>query len=140
MRDETAVMRDALFAIRAELDDRKLHQKVLAGKAGVSTSTWLSWFPVPGGQKEPQVPSLAMLPALARALPADLLSWLVPDGFHIVPDPEGVDFDEFAEGCHAFLKRKSEAHREDSPAGPAISDCERNDLNVVMIPLRGKVA
>lgn len=128
MRDETAVMRETLFAIRAALDDKRIPHKVLAAKAGVSISTWQSWFPIPGGTKEPQVPSLAALPALSRALPADLLSYLVPDGFHIVPDPEGVDFDQFAEGCHAFLKRKSEAHREDSPAGPAISDCEREDL------------
>lgn len=128
MRDDSAIMRDALTAIRAELDVRGLHHKVLAGKARVSVSTWLSWFPVPGGAKEPQVPSLAMLPALAKALPADLLSYLVPDGFHIVPDPDGVDFDDFAAGCHAFLKRKSEAHCPNSPAGREIADCEGRDL------------
>jgi len=137
MRDDNAIMRDALLAIRLELDARRIPLKVCASKGGFSYSTFLSWFPADG---TPQIPSLAAMPGLAKALPADLLSYLVPDGFHIVPDPEGVDFDEFAEGCHAFLKRKSEAHREDSPAGPSISDCERNDLNVVMIPLRGKVA
>lgn len=129
MRDETAVIREALFAIRAQLDQRGLHMKVLASKAGVSPSTFLSWFPVPGGAKEPQVPSLSALPGLAKALPADLLSYLVPDGFHIVPDPEGVDYDEFADGCHAYLARKSKAHCPDSPAGRELSDCEKADLD-----------
>ena len=140
MRDENAIMRETLFAIRSEIDARGLHNKVLAGKAGVSVSTWLSWFPVPGGTREPQVPSLAMLPALARALPGDLLSYLVPDGFHIMPSPEGVDYDEFAGGCHAFLKTKSEAHCPASPAGREISECEAKALDAKVIPLMGRVA
>lgn len=139
MADENAIMRDALFAIRAELDARRIPLKVCAGKAGVSYSTFLSWFPAPGGEREPQIPSLAVLPALARALPGDLLSYLVPDGFHIIPDPSGVDYDDFAKGCREFLACKDDAHHPDSPGGRDLSACEQAALNVKVVPLRGRV-
>jgi hypothetical protein len=139
MTDETAIMRDALTAIRAELDQRRIPLKVCAAKAGVSYSTFLSWFPAPGGERDPQIPSLAVLPSLARALPGDLLSYLVPDGFHIVPDPSGVDYDAFAKGCRDFLACKDDAHHPNSPAGRDISTCEKAALDVKVVPLRGSV-
>ena len=139
MTDETAIMRDALTAIRAELDRRRIPLKVCAGKAGVSYSTFLSWFPAPGGEREPQIPSLAVLPALAKALPGDLLSYLVPDGFHIVPDPCGVDYDAFARGCRDFLACKDDAHHPESENGRDIGPGEEKALAVKVVPLRGKV-
>lgn len=134
MRDETTIMRETLLAIRQELDKRGAVHKVLAAKAGVGTTTWFSWFPAAG---TPQVPSLAALPGLARALPSDLLSLLVPDGFHVVPDPEGLDYDDFAAGCRAYLDAKDRAHHPDSPAGRDIADCEREELDakVVQLPI-----
>lgn len=140
MTDENTIMRDALTAIRAELDDRRIPLKVLAGKAGVSYSTFLSWFPVPNGKSEPQIPSLAVLPQLARALPGDLLSYLVPDGFHIVPDPSGIDYDDFAKGCRDFLACKDDAHHPESEAGRDIGPTEQALLEAKVVPLRGKVA
>lgn len=138
MRDENAIMRENLTAIRLELDARGLHLKACAAKAGVSYSTFLSWFPAGG---TPQVPSLAALPGLARALPGDLLSLLVPDGFHIVPDPGGLDYDEFAAGCRAYLEAKDRAHHPESPAGRDIADCEQAALNsvIVQLPIKGRV-
>ena len=133
VRDDNAIMRSNLLAIRQQLDVRGLPLKVCASNAGVSYSTFLSWFPADG---TPQIPSLAMLPALAKALPADLLSYLVPDGFHIVPDPDGVDYDAFAEGCHAFLKCKSDAHHPASPGGREIVDCEKGPLNANVARIR----
>ena len=141
MTDENAIMRETLFAIRAELDARKLPLKVLAGKAGVSVSTFMSWFPVPGGSREPQIPSLACLPALARALPGDLLSYLVPDGFHIIPDPSGgLDYDDIAAGCLSYAAEHAKARHPDSPGGVDIVECEEKALNVAYLPLCGKVA
>lgn len=139
MRDDNAIMRDTLLAIRLELDARYIPHKVSASKAGVSYSTWLSWFPADG---TPQIPSLACLTALAKALPADLFDLLLPDDFHAARCPKGVDYDAFAAGCMAFLSAKEKAHREDSPGGPAIVDCERGELDrsIVHLPLRGKVA
>jgi transcriptional regulator with XRE-family HTH domain len=139
MRDETTVMRETLLTIRDELDQRGVIHKVLAAKAGVGTTTWFSWFPQNG---TPQVPSLAFLPALAKALPGDLLSLLVPDGFHIVPDPEGLDYDEFSAGCRAFIDAKEQAHHPESPAGRDLSECEQEKLRgiVVHLPIKGTVA
>jgi len=138
MQDDNTIAREALSAIRLELDARRIPLKVCASKAGVSYSTFLSWFPAGG---TPQIPSLAALPGLARALPGDLLSLLIPDGFHFVPDPQGLDYDEFAAGCRAFLDAKDRAHHPDSPAGRELSDCERQalDAKVVMLPV-GRVA
>jgi hypothetical protein len=139
MRDENAIMREALLEIRRELIDRSIPLKVCASKAGVSYSTFLSWFPAGG---TPQVPSLAALPGLAKALPGDLLSLLVPDGFHVVPDPEGLDYDDFAAGCRSYLDAKDRAHHPESEAGRDLGPGEQSDLNskIVQLPIMGKVA
>lgn len=139
MADENAIMRDALLTIRSGLDARNIPLKVCAAKAGVSYSTFLSWFPASG---TPQIPSLAALRGLAKALPGDLLSLLIADGFHIVPDPEGLDYDEFAAKCRTFIDVKDRAHHPDSPAGRDLSDCEQEKLRglVVHLPIAGKVA
>ena len=137
MRDDNAIMRETLLAIRLELDARRLPMKVCAAKAGVSYSTFLSWFPADG---TPQIPSLACLGALARSLPADLFDLLLPDGFHMAPCPKDVDYDEFAAGCMAFLAEKERSHHPDSPGGRDIVDEEKSALDVKIIPLRGKVA
>lgn len=138
MRDETTIVREALLAIRAELDKRLIPHKVSASKAGVGVSTWLSWFPADG---TPQVPSLAFLPSLARALPGDLLSLLVPDGFHIVPDPSGIDYDDFAAGCIEFAAEHAKARHPNSECGVDIGPNEKNTLDgkVAYLPICGKV-
>ncbi|MEM9085332.1 MAG: hypothetical protein AAGB23_05365 [Pseudomonadota bacterium] len=123
---ESEIVRAAQLAIRAELDRRGIPLKVVASKAGVSMSTFLSWFPL---DVKPQVMGLHGFAKLHGALPEDLLSLLLPDGFEVVRLPEGVDHDEFAEHCRAYLARKAEAHRADSPKGPALSDCEVADLD-----------
>jgi hypothetical protein len=133
MRDDNAIMREALLAIRLELDERRLPLKVCASRAGVSYSTFLSWFPAAG---TPQIPSLASLPGLAKALPGDLLSLLVPDGFHIVPDPDGVDYDEFSARCRQFIDAKERAHHPESEAGREIGDGEKAELDGNVVRLR----
>lgn len=138
MTDENANMRETLSAIRLELDKRRLPMKVCAAKAGVSYSTFLSWFPADG---TPQIPSLACIGSLARALPADLFSLLVPDGFHVVPDPEGHDYEEIAKGFADFLSLKNDFHRQESECGPALGPTEQMRLSaeIVRLPLKGKV-
>lgn len=137
MPDENTIMREALLAIRLELDARKLPLKVCASKAGVSYSTFLSWFPAAG---TPQVPSLAALPGLARALPGDLLSLLVPDGFHIVPGPEGVDYDAIAAWSETFTAEKLAAHRADSEMAERIGPNEHAKLGNIVAMFPAQVA
>lgn len=138
MRDETTVMRETLLAIRQELDARRIPHKVSAAKAGVGTTTWLSWFPADG---QPQIPSLAFLPCLAKALPGDLLSLLVPDGFHIVPDPSGLDYDDFAASCIEIAGEHAKARHPNSECGVDIGPGERSTLDskIAYLPL-GKIA
>lgn len=138
MPDENAIMRETLLAIRLELDNRGIPLKVCAAKAGVSYSTFLSWFPADG---KPQIPALTALRGLAKALPGDLLSLLVPDGFHIVPDPDGLNYDDFAAHCLDFAATHAAARHPNSECGVEIGPRENAALNakVVLLPL-GKVA
>lgn len=133
MCDDNGIMRETLLAIRLKLDERRLPLKVCASKARVSYSTFLSWFPAGG---TPQLPSLAALPGLAKALPGDLLSLLVPDGFHIVPDPSGIDYDDFSAGCRAFIDAKERAHHPESEAGRDLGPTEKAELNTNVVRLR----
>lgn len=137
MDSENAIMREALLEIRQQLDLRRHVLKVCASRAGVSYSTFLSWFPAKG---TPQIPSLSALPGLARALPGDLLSLLLPDGYHIVPGPEGIDYDEFSAGCRAFIDTKERAHHPESEAGRDLGPNERSELDRIVVAFPGKVA
>lgn len=139
MRDENAIVREALSAVRQQLDLRGISLKVCAANAGVSYSTFISWFPAGG---TPQIPSLACLPALLRALPIDLASLLVPDGWQIVRVPVGVDHDDLATAVTDYLTEKQRAHHPDSECGPAIGPGERASLDskVVHLPITGTVA
>jgi hypothetical protein len=139
MPDDNTIMRETLLTIRLELDNRRLPLKVCASKAGVSYSTFLSWFPASG---TPQIPSLACLPGLAKALPGDLLSLLVPDGFHIVPDPSGIDYDDFAAGCIRFAGEHAQARHPLSECGVDIGPGEETKLNatILHLPIKGTVA
>ena len=134
MRDDNAIMRDALLAVRQQLDLRGLSMKVCASKAGVSYSTFLSWFPASG---TPQIPSLACMSGLLRALPIDLASLLVPDGWQIVRVPEGVDHDELADAFADYLHEKNAAHHPLSENGRDLGPTETDRLNskVVHLPI-----
>jgi hypothetical protein len=143
MHDENKIVREAQRAIRREMDRRGIRIKAVQFDGGWDTSsTVLSYFP--GDEsKEPAIMSVAALYRLLkrRALPADLLNLLLPDGFAIVQIPEGVDHDEFAEHCQEYLIEKAKAHRPDSECGPAIGPNEKSrlDSKVVSLPL-GRVA
>jgi hypothetical protein len=75
-------------------------------------------------------------------LPGDLLSLLVPDGFHIVPDPTGMDYDDIAAGCIEFAAEHAKARHPLSECGIEIGPGEEARLNnkIVQLPIRGKVA
>lgn len=133
MRDENTIMREALLEARRKLDERGCSLKVCASKAGVSYSTFVSWFPAAG---TPQIPSLACLRGLTKALPGDVLALLVPDGFHMVPDPSGMDYDEFSAGCRDFIDAKERAHHPESECGRDIGPNECAELRSKVVRLR----
>lgn len=139
MRDDNSLMRDALLAVRQQLDLRGISMKVCAANAGVSYSTFLSWFPAGG---TPQIPSLACFPALLKALPIDLISLLMPDGWQVVQVPVGVDHDDLATGFADYLAEKNAAHHPESECGRDLGPGERAklDAKVAYLPLKGKAA
>lgn len=143
MTDETDIVRERQRLIRREMDRRGISIKAVQLDGGWETSsTVLSYFPA-DRDKEPAVMSVAAYHRLLSrgALPADLLSLLLPDGFAVVRVPEGIDHDEIAAGFQDYLAAKGRAHHPDSPAGRDIADCERSELDrkVVMLPL-GRIA
>lgn len=77
--------------------------------------------------------SIASLYCLIGVVPDELLSLLLPDGRLILRAPEAIDHHEAAGAMRDYLAAKDRAHHPDSPAGPAIADCEDNIL-------RGKFA
>lgn len=135
MRDENTIVRERQQAIRREMDRRGISIKAVQYDGGWETpSTVLSYFPAPGS-KEPQTMSVAALHRLLRrkALPADLLSLLLPEGFAIVEVPEEINHAEIAGAMSDYLAAKHDAHHPESEAGPAIGPNEDNVL-------RGKFA
>jgi hypothetical protein len=132
MRDENGIVRERQLVIRRELDRRAISLKAVAYDSGIPYSTIVSYFP---GEKDkvPNTISGAAIYSLCGALPADLLSLLLPDGFQIVRAPEAVDHDEIAEAVHEYLQTKERAHHPESEAGREIGPGEDNLL-------RGKFA
>jgi len=113
--------------------------KTIASELGWQRSVIDSYFPPNPDTKPTKLPLCALWDILeSGALPAELTALLAPDGFTMAPIPAGMDHDEFAEACSAYLDRKAQAHRADSPAGPALSDCEIADLDERRAQIVGK--
>lgn len=136
--DENAIAREAQLAVRQEIDRRNIPLKLIASKADVPLSTLLDWFPA---GKEPKIMSLANFGKLTRAIPADVLSLLLPDGFALVRVPEHFDHDEIADSFAAYLHEKNAAHHPESEAGRDLGQKETERLNscVVQLPIKGRV-
>lgn len=143
MRDENAIVRERQLLIRREMDRRGISIKAVQYDGGwENSSTVLSYFPCPEGAKEPQTMSVASLYRLLvrKALPADLLSLLLPDGFVIVRAPEAINHDEIAEAMHDFLQAKERAHHPESEEGREIGPGEDNVLRGKFVNVAGKAA
>lgn len=128
MRDENVIVRDLQLVIRRELDRRGISLKAIAFDARMSYSTLLSYFP---GERDktPATISGAAIYALCDAVPAELLSLLLPDGFQIVRAPEQIDHDELADLASDYMATKNAAHHPDSENGRDIGPNE----NVALI-------
>ena len=133
LHEEAGVVRDLQQAIRRELNRRQKPLKVVGMDSGIGYSTLLTYFPDEHGTQKPNAMPVAALRRLCGALPPDLLSMLLPDGFQIVRVPEHLNHDEIAEVMADYLAAKQQAHRPDSEEGERIGP---NESNV----LRGKFA
>lgn len=134
MLDENNIVRERQRFIRRQMDARGILVKQVQFDGGWNTpSTVASYFPA--GDQEPATMSVAALYRLlmTKALPADLLSLLLPEGHAIVRVPEGIDYDEISSACRDFIDAKERAHHPESEAGREIGPNEDNVL-------RGKFA
>jgi len=126
--DANTIVRERQRAIRREMDRRGISIKAVQFDGGWETpSTVLSYFPA-DPDREPATMSVAALYRLFEALPTDLLTMLLPEGFAIVKVPTGVDLDECATEMQAWLVDKAAAHHPASPAGRDIAPCEESRL------------
>lgn len=143
MFEHDTIVRERQMAIRREMMRRGISVKqVQLDGEWKNPSTVLSHFPNPDGDQEPATMSVATLYRLiqTKALPTELLSMLLPDGFAIVAAPESVDYDRISEACRDLIDRKDRAHHPESEAGRDIGPTERATLDSKVVQLRGRIA
>lgn len=134
MADRDTIMRERQLVVAREMSRRSISLTAVHLDSGIPYTTVKSYFP---GEKN-AVPAVIPMSAVfvmaeEQALPLDLLSLLLPDGFQIVRVPEEIDHDELCEHMQDWLREKAAAHHPDSPGGREIAACEDKRL-------RGKAA
>jgi len=135
MRDSNEIACDRQRAIRRELDRRRVSLKAVSFDSGIPYSTIVSYFPASEDAKPALIGAGAMC-ALCGALPLDLLSLLLPDGFQIIRAPEGLDHDRVAELAADYVSAKNAAHHPESEAGRDIGPHEDAVLTAKVVALR----
>lgn len=139
--DNVAIIRQRQTNIRREIDRRGIALKAVSFDSGISYETLLTYFPAPGTREPAQIPGGAIFAlCYGEALPADLLSLLVPDGWQIVRAPESIDHDALCEHLVDYLATKQAAHHPESECGPAIGPTERQSLDGKVVQIRGMAA
>lgn len=132
MCDGSTIIRERQLAVRRELDRRGIALKVVGFDSKIPYATLLSYFPL---DKQPaQIPGGALF-QLYGAIPDDLMSLLVPQGWAVVRMPDGIDYDQVSSLCREFIDAKDKAHHPDSEAGRDIGPSENAVLagNVVKL-------
>lgn len=141
MCDGSSIVRQRQIAVRREMERRGISLKAASLDSGIPYPTLASYLPADQHAEPAQIPGGAIYSLIAgNALPLDLISLLMPEGVQIVRADEEIDHDWIEDLCRDYLATKAQAHHKDSPAGREIADCERQALDVKVIPLRGKVA
>lgn len=139
--DNVTIIRQRQTDIRREMDRRGIALKAVSFNSGIGYETLQSYFPAPGSREPAQIPGGAVFALCdGEALPADLLSLLVPDGWQIVRAPEAINHDELSEHLVDYLATKQAAHHPDSECGPAIGPKERAQLDSKVVQITAAAA
>jgi hypothetical protein len=139
--DHTTIIRARQLAIRREIDRRSIALKAVSYDSGIQYDTLLTYFPAEGSREPAQIPGGAIFALCAgSALPADLLSILLPDGWQIVRAPESLNHDELCEIAEQYTTKKMAAHHPESEAGREIGPNEERELTGVVVQLAARVA
>lgn len=123
----TAALKRRQITMFQQAADRGITAKVIhydtgGENDGIGLSTLGQW------SRGESAMGLPMLIRMIGIIPDDLLSLLLPDGRLIVRTPDDIDHDEVEQAARDFLAAKAAAHRQDSPAGRDIADCEDTTL------------
>jgi hypothetical protein len=141
MGDANTIVRDRQLVIRREMDRRGISLKAVALDSGVPYPTVVSYFP---GEKDRQPATInggaLYLLVAGEALPLDLLSLLLPTGYHIVRAPEAIDHDTLCQVASEYVAEKHRAHHPDSEAGRDIGPGEAGRLDGLVVQIVGSVA
>jgi hypothetical protein len=141
VHDNVAIIRSRQTAIRREIDRRGMALKAIAFDSGIPYETLLTYFPAPGGREPAQIAGSAIYALCeGNALPLDLLSLMLPEGFQIVQAPEGLDHDRLCELAADYVAEKNRAHHPESEAGRDIGPGENKKLAAKVVQLVGSVA
>jgi hypothetical protein len=139
MEREAETVRGLQRTIRKQLDQRGHSLKAASFDSGIGYSTLCSYFTNEKDAK-PSALTVAGLRLLLDALPADLLSLLLPDGWQIVRAPEGIDHDALSEQLVDYLATKQAAHHPDSECGPALGPNETALLDSKVVQITARAA
>lgn len=137
MSNANTIVRDRQLAIRREMDRRGISLKAVSFDSGIPYPTIISYFPGERDREPATIPGGAIYALCeGQALPADLLSVLLPDGFQIVRVSEGIDHDRIAEMAADYLATKNAAHHPESEAGRDLGPTEAATLTGKIVQLR----
>jgi hypothetical protein len=141
MVDGNTIVRERQLVIRREMDRRGISLKAVSFDSGIPYQTIVSYFP---GEKDKQPATIggaALFTLCAtKALPLDLLSLVMPDGFQIVQVPEDIDHDVICELASDYVAEKNRAHHPESEAGREIGPNEAALLSRKVIQMVGSIA
>jgi len=141
MRDTNMIVRERQLAIRREMDRRGISLKAVSLDSGISYPTIVSYFPGERDREPATIGGAAIFMLLeGNALPLDLLSELLPSGFGIIRQPEGIDHDALCEIAADYVAAKNRAHHPESEAGREIGPGENASLSVKVVQLAGRLA
>lgn len=141
MADSVTIIRERQYVIRREMDRRSIALKAVALDSGIPYPTLLSYFPEQGTREPAQIPGGAIYALCeGKALPADLLSLLLPDGWQIVRAPEAIDHDALCDLAGQYIAQKHAAHHPESELGREIGPNEDRGLTGVVVQFAAQVA
>lgn len=137
MSDGNTIVRDRQLVIRREMDRRGISLKAVSLDSGIPYPTIVSYFP---GERDKQPATISgsalFMLCEGKALPLDLLSLMLPEGFQIVRAPEEIDHDALCELAADYVAEKNRAHHPESEAGRDIGPGENEKLVGKIVQLR----
>lgn len=136
---EAEIVRGLQRTIRRQLDDRGNSLKAVSMDSGIGYSTLLTYFTNEKDAK-PSALTVAALRLLLEAIPPELLSLLLPDGWRIVRAPEAIDHDALCEHIVDYLATKQASHHPASEAGTDIGPTERAALDGKIVAITARAA